>query len=198
MKKRLFTLVLGCMSFTVSQILLRIPLLNYIQGTTRFTLFYILNPLLTGILIAFSAGVFEEGFRFIFKRMFLKPMKTDIFEPIIFGLGHGVTEALFVLVPALSIASFQDLSLGIFERFLAIILHVGLSVVIWNGFQLEKKFRYLFLAILIHGSVNSLIPIFASSNNSIALILSSIGLIALLMVLYIFKSKKLYNKGRTK
>lgn len=198
LKKRLFTIVLGAMCFIVSQILLRLPLLNYLQTTTRFTLFYISNPLLTGILIAFSAGVFEEGFRFIFKKSLLKPLKTDIIEPIIFGLGHGVTEAWFILGPVLSIASFQDLSLGIFERFLAIILHIGLSVVVWNGFQLGKKYRYLFLAILIHGSVNSLIPIFASSRNFIILIMGSLVFIDLLIIFYGFKSRKLYKSEEIK
>ena len=70
-KKGLLLFFLGAICFIVSQPLLRIPILNHLQSTTDFMLFYTLNPLFLGILIAFSAGIFEEGFRFIFKSFLL-------------------------------------------------------------------------------------------------------------------------------
>ncbi len=191
-KKRIKTFLLGGLCFIVSQVLLRIPILNYLQGTSRFTLFYTVNPLLTGILIAFSAGIFEEGFRYIFKRNLLKPVKTDILEPILFGLGHGLIEALIVLLPALGIYALSDLRLAILERILAIILHIGLSVIVWNGFQLNKRIKYLILAILIHGLTNSLIPILSGFDNFIVLIEGSLVLIDIILIAYIYRSRKLY------
>lgn len=193
LKRSILLFVLGASCFIISQPLLRIPLLNFLQGKTSFLLFYNLNPLLTGILIAFSAGIFEEGFRFIYKTLFLRRVKFGILEPILFGLGHGLAEALIVLLPALSLVAFQNLYLAIFERVLAIVLHIGLSLIIWNGFQLDKKYKYLGLAILVHGGVNSLIPIFGGSENSILLIEGALLIIAILILIYIYRSKKYYK-----
>ncbi len=193
MKKRLITFILGMMSFIISQPLLRFPLLNYLQGTTRFNLLYYLNPLLIGIVIAFSAGLFEESTRFIFKTFFLKAYKTHILEPIIFGFGHGLAEAAIVLGPYIFTVPLENLALGILERFLAIILHIGLSVIVWNGFQLNKRFKYLFIAILLHGSVNSLIPILSSAEQAILLIEGALALIDIFIVIYIYKSRKIYK-----
>lgn len=192
-KKGIMLLFLGALCFIISQPLLRIPILNYLQNKTKFILFYRLNPLLLGILIAFSAGVFEEGFRFIFKNFLLKEVKFGIVEPIIFGFGHGLAEALILLLPAMSFLPFTSLYLAIFERFLAIILHIGLTVIIWNGFQLNKKYKYLGIGILVHGLVNSLIPIFSFSNNRIILIEGFLALICIFIIVYIYKSKKYYN-----
>ncbi len=193
LKRSILLFVLGASCFIISQPLLRIPLLNFLQGKTSFLLFYNLNPLLTGILIAFSAGIFEESFRFIYKTLFLRRVKFGILEPILFGLGHGLAEALIVLLPALSLVAFQNLYLAIFERVLAIVLHIGLSLIIWNGFQLDKKYKYLGLAILVHGGVNSLIPIFGGSENSILLIEGALLIIAILILIYIYRSKKYYK-----
>ncbi|MGO3751680.1 MAG: YhfC family glutamic-type intramembrane protease [Peptoniphilaceae bacterium] len=193
MKRRILTFILGSICFIASQPLLRIPILNYIQSTSRFSLFYVLNPLLTGILIVFSAGIFEEIFRFIFKKAFLKPIKTDILEPILFGLGHGISEALIILIPALSIVSIGNLKMAIIERILTIILHVGLTVIVWNGFQLNKKIRYLLIAVLIHGLTNSFIPIFSFSKNRIILIEGILLLVDILLIVYIYESRKNYT-----
>lgn len=193
LKKRMLTFLLGASCFIVSQPLLRMPILNYVQGNTKFVLFYILNPLLAGMIIAFSAGIFEEGFRFIFKRFLLKPPKTEMLEPILFGFGHGLAEALMILIPALSIVPIGDLKIAFLERILAIILHIGLSVIVWNGFQLNKKLKYLGIAILIHGLTNSLIPIFGSAKNAIIILESLFLLIDVCMIVYVYHSRKIYD-----
>lgn len=157
-------------------------------------LFYELYPLFVGILIAFSAGIFEEGFRFIFRKLLKKPMKFGIVEPIMFGLGHGVAEALFILFPVALLVPFKSLSLAIVERVLAIILHMGLTVIIWNGFQLNKIYQYLSVAILLHGLVNSLIPMLSSVQHGVMIIESALVIIDGLVIIYISKSKKYYRK----
>ncbi len=192
MKKKISLFLLGSICFIVSQPLIRIPILNYLQGTTKFILFYRLNPLLVGIIIAFSAGIFEEGFRFIFRSFISKPVKLGILEPIIFGLGHGLAEAFILLGPVIFRVPLSSLYVGILERFLAIILHIGLTVIIWNGFQLNKKYRYLGIAILVHGLVNSLIPILSFSQYWIILIESSLAIIDICIIIYIYKSRKYY------
>lgn len=195
MKKKILTFILGSLCFIISQPLLRIPILNYLQKTTQFTLMYTLNPILIGILIAFSAGVFEEGFRFIFKKFLLQPPKTSISQPIIFGLGHGLTEATIVLGPALFTYPISMLTMGIIERILAIILHIGLTVIVWNGFVLNKRWKYLIIAIFIHGSINSLIPILSSTKNGILLIEGALALLDIFMIIYVYRSRKKYYLG---
>ena len=101
--KRILWFFLGAVCFIISQPLLRLPILQYLQSSVDFELAYTLNPLVIGVLIALSAGVFEEGFRFVFKRFLLKPDKCSFSQPIIFGLGHGVAEALIILLPVLSL-----------------------------------------------------------------------------------------------
>ncbi len=193
MKKKLLLFFLGSICFIVSQPLLRFPILNYLQSTTKFILFYRLNPLLAGILIAFSAGIFEEGFRFLFRRFLIKPVNLNISDPIMFGLGHGIAEALIILLPVAFIVPFSSLYVAILERFLSIILHIGLTVIIWNGFQLHKKYKYLVIAILIHGLVNSLIPILSLTKNLIILVESSLAIIDILIIIYIVKSRQYYS-----
>ncbi len=193
MKRKIFLFLLGALCFTISQPLLRIPLLNYLQTTSDFILFYSLNPLLVGILIAFSAGIFEEGFRFIFRRFLFKPISFSILDPILFGLGHGLTEASMVLLPIASILPLKSLYLPLLERFLAVILHIGLSLIIWNGFQVNKKYLYLGLTILLHGLVNSLIPLLTWTENYILLIEGSLALIDIFVIIYVYRSKKHYN-----
>lgn len=197
-KKRIAIFLLGSLCFIISQSLLRLPLLNYLQGTTQFTLFYMFNPLLTGILIAFSAGIFEELFRFIFKYFLLKPTKTNILEPVLFGLGHGLVEALIILTPVLSTISFDNLVIAIVERLLAIGLHIGLTVIVWNGFQVNKKAKYLLIAIFIHGLTNSFIPLLSGFENFILIFESLLLGVNLFLIGYMYQSRKLYRLGEEK
>lgn len=198
MRKNIKIFGLGGLSFVVSQLLLRIPILNYIQKKTYFIEIYTMFPLFIGILIAFSAGLFEESFRFIFKRFLIKSRKTKLLDPILFGLGHGLIEAIIVLGPYLFTVPFGNLALGFIERILAIIMHIGLSVIIWNGFILNKRYTYLGIAILIHGLVNSLIPILSNRSNQIILIEGLLLVVDIFIVFYIFKSKKYYYKEEKK
>lgn len=192
--KNLLWFLAGSACFIISQPLLRMPILQQLQNSTKFMLAYQLNPLTIGILIALSAGIFEESFRFLFKQFLIKPVKCDFRQPIIFGLGHGIAEALIILLPALSYVPISQLGLAVLERILAIILHVGLTIIVWNGFQKNRKILYLFIAIVLHGFVNSLIPILSSFPNSILLIEGTLVVIDVFMIIYSYNSKKLYIK----
>jgi uncharacterized membrane protein YhfC len=158
---------------------------------------YALNPLLMGIAIAFSAGVFEEGFRFLFKQFLLQPAACEFTQPVIFGLGHGTAEALMILVPAFMVLPVSQLGLAILERVLAIILHVTLTVVVWNGFQKNQRALYLVLAITIHGLVNSLIPILSPFPGSVMLIEGALAAVVVVMMGYSYYSKRYYLPGRS-
>lgn len=197
-KNNIIIFILGIMSFTVSQVFLRVPILNFLMGTTEFTMFQILHPFLIVVALAFSAGIFEEGFRYIFKKYLLRPARSKISEPIIFGLGHGLAEAVILFAPYIGNTPFSDLRFGLLERVFAIIIHVGLSVVIWNGFQKDKRIIYLILAIVIHGAANLVAPIMIIFITSLLAIEIALAIVALIMIAYVYKSRRLYIKEEKK
>ncbi|WP_313466793.1 YhfC family glutamic-type intramembrane protease [Carnobacterium sp.] len=198
MKNKIVIFLLGSLSFIVSQPMLRFSLLDYLNHNTTFILYYGLNPLLVGILIAFSAGIFEESFRFIFKKFLLRPSKTIMAQPILFGLGHGLAEMVLILGPYITEVPFSSLTIAIIERILSVILHIGLTIIVWNGFQLNNKLKYLGIAILVHGMIDSLIPILNLTKNGLILMESSLVIIALFMVVYSYRSRKYYLKEEKK
>lgn len=193
---RIIWFLLGSACFIISQPLFRLPILQLLQKSTDFSLVNVLYPKITGILIALSAGVFEEGFRFLFKQFLLKPDKCVFSQPIIFGLGHGIAEAFIILAPALSRVQISQLGLAFLERFLAIILHVNLTIIVWNGFQRNKEVLYLVLAVIVHGFVDSLIPLLYPFANYIIMIEGALAVIDILLVVYSYNSKKYYIKRR--
>ena len=155
----LYLFVLGLLSFLVSQILIRVPLLGILTKNPRFIIFQINNALLVGCLIAISAGVFEEVFRFLFRR-FLVREGVKISEPIIFGLGHSLMEIIYIFAPVILSSGLSVISpLGIIERVIATLIHIELSIIIWNGFLANKKYLYLLLAVLLHSICDILIPV---------------------------------------
>lgn len=155
----LYLFVIGLLSFLVSQILIRVPLLGILTKNPRFIIFQINNALLVGCLIAVSAGVFEEVFRFLFRR-FLVREGVKISEPIIFGLGHSLMEIIYIFTPVILSSGLSVISpLGIIERVIATLIHIELSIIIWNGFLANKKYLYLLLAVLLHSICDILIPV---------------------------------------
>jgi len=191
-KKRIIWFLLGMACFIIAQPLTRLPLLAILQHSTDYILAYSLHPIFIGILIAASAGVFEEGARFLFKKFFIKPAASDFSQPVIFGLGHGIAEALIILIPALSMASVSELGLAFFERFFTIIGHIALTIIVWNGFQRNKKGLYLLIAILIHGFMDALIPILSPLPNSEFILEGALVAVVIIMVYYAWYSRKYY------
>ncbi|MDK4470443.1 YhfC family glutamic-type intramembrane protease [Fusobacterium necrophorum] len=166
--KYFFILLLGSLCFWVSQIKIRLPLLTtIIYKNSKFTIFEMKNPLLAGIFIAASAGIFEEGFRFLFRKFLLKNSR-NIVEAAIFGLGHSLMEILYLFyVTSFHTALFSISIWGILERILATFLHIELSILLWLGFLKNKKYRILILAMLLHTFVDSIIPVAGYFRRSI-------------------------------
>ncbi|CAL7876216.1 YhfC family glutamic-type intramembrane protease [Fusobacterium necrophorum] len=166
--KYFFILLLGSLCFWISQIKIRLPLLTtIIYKNSKFTIFEMKNPLLAGIFIAASAGIFEEGFRFLFRKFLLKNSR-NIVEAAIFGLGHSLMEILYLFyVTGFHTALFSISIWGILERILATFLHIELSILLWLGFLKNKKYRILILAMLLHTFVDSIIPVAGYFRRSI-------------------------------
>ena len=163
----IYLLMLGFLSFFISQIMLRIPLLNFLAKNPGFVVFQLQNALLVGCLIAISAGVFEEVFRFLFRRFLIRD-SIKIAEPVIFGLGHSLMEIIYIFTPVVLASGLSVISpLAVVERIFATLLHIEFSIIIWNGFLVNKKYLYLFLAVFLHSLCDIIIPIAGSLDVGI-------------------------------
>ncbi len=89
------SLFVGVLSFTITQIIIRIPLLQVLQTTAWYQNLATTNLFLTSLILAFSAGLFEETGRFL---GFKWPLKNQMEwkDGIAFGIGHGGMEALYI------------------------------------------------------------------------------------------------------
>ena len=125
--------------------------------TLRYLYLFVLGFL--SFLVSISAGIFEEVFRFLFRR-FLVREGVKISEPIIFGLGHSLMEIIYIFAPVILSSGLSVISpLGIIERVIVTLIHIELSIIIWNGFLVNKKYLYLLLAVLLHSICDMLIPL---------------------------------------
>ncbi len=126
-------------------LLLREPLLSMLPAT----------ELVVSIIIAsLLAGVFEEITRYLV----LKYSKLARDNPLILGLGWGVTEAFIIYVVTISIfillnqpVTFTDALPGAVERLISIGLHVSLTMIVYQGL---KDKRLLLLAVFLHFFTN--------------------------------------------
>jgi len=87
--------LIGTLVFITSQMLLRIPLLRYLSGQTWYQerMVGILFPI---VVLAFSAGVFEEIGRYIgFRGGLGDNLRWK--DGIAFGIGHGGIEAMLIV-----------------------------------------------------------------------------------------------------
>lgn len=92
----LFYLVTGACVFTIFQLLIRIPLLNWLGGQFWFYTYIVQNKEIYIVILALTAGLFEEIGRFIaFK--FLLVDKREWENGVIFGIGHGGVESIILV-----------------------------------------------------------------------------------------------------
>ena len=103
-KKRAFIPVLvGAAVFVVFQLFFRIPLLQYVLPTMPWYLDMAHHPWLYGIFLGLTAGLFEEGGRYLGYRTLLRK-RTRWIDGFAFGVGHGGIEAI-TLVGVTNISS---------------------------------------------------------------------------------------------
>lgn len=192
-KKRYIPFLLGVLAFVVSQILIRIPILQYLgEHSTGYLMFNTTQPVLFAVVIGLSAGVFEEIARFIAMRFFMK--QRDWKAGFLFGAGHGGIEAVLLvgistvslLFSSTAIAYNQDFFMGGAERIFAMMLHVGLSIIVLQG-VVQKKFLYVVFAILIHGLVDALvgiIPLYMQGDSMMIVLEGTVAIFAFIVVGY--------------
>jgi uncharacterized membrane protein YhfC len=87
--------LLGLAAFFVSQVCIRLPILQAIS-TTGWFLAFAENTVPYAIVLAFTAGLFEETARLVCARFFLKKQRS-FRDAVSFGLGHGFCEVVLIV-----------------------------------------------------------------------------------------------------
>lgn len=167
--------VVGGFVFFIFQVVTRIPALNYLSLQPWYIKYISSNILLLAVFLAFTAGLFEEGGRYIAFNLVLKDKITWL-RGLAFGIGHGGLEAIYLVgLPYLqqlnaqlsngssvlaTISSNTILLAGV-ERLLAMVMHIGFTMIVLYGVK-RKKPVYLLYAILAHSLVNA--PIVLVNN----------------------------------
>jgi len=196
LKKRWIPFFLGVLAFTVSQLLIRIPLLQYVEkNSIDFLFFSSVHPIQYAIVLGFSAALFEEGARYLAMRYLMK--QRDWLSGFLFGAGHGGIEALIIVgIPMLSVFPLTVgngmLALAGVERFFAMLLHIGLSIIVLRGIK-QKRLSYLVIAIAIHTGIDSMIgilPVFIPQEYVVVSIESILAFVAVSVISYGIYSKR--------
>lgn len=90
-------LIAGAIAFFVSQMLIRIPLMQYVLANMDW---YVNLPknsvLLYALFLGFTAGLFETVGRYLTLKLFIKE-KTGYYTGISHGIGHGGIEAILLV-----------------------------------------------------------------------------------------------------
>lgn len=119
--------ILGAAGFFVTQILIRVPILYWLQGQSWFLTFSLNHLFLYAFVLAFTAGLFELAGRFGVAKL----MKNVSFNrSLAAGLGHGGIEAMVIAGSAYinNIAYSVMINAGIFDTVLAEAAAMGVDV----------------------------------------------------------------------
>jgi len=157
----------GCAMFLAS--LVRIPLNNYASLWVMGAGLGQITMILLTALPSLTAGVFEEGARYVAYRFVVKEHTLE--NGLMYGAGHGGIESIFIaginvltigylvltnpsVIPAWQLAAIEATPLylpfvGLYERIMAIAIQIGLSLMVLECFR-RKDLRYLAAAVLIH------------------------------------------------
>lgn len=162
MKRKFF--LFGMICFFVSQGILRLPLLVWLKQQMPIIVFQTNNPIMFAFLVSASAGIFEEVGRFLCFS-YLYPKSNQRSSAFYFGLGHGVMEVILIALPSWIYLIAQGLifshlfifGLSIYERVVAVSLHIFLSILVFHGFLNHHRYQYTMLAILLHTMIDFMV-----------------------------------------
>lgn len=196
--------VLGIAVFSVFQIFTRIPILGALQNTAWFILFSQTNTIAYILILAFTAGLFEEGGRFIGMRFFMQK-ELSWNNGVAFGLGHGGVEAFVIAgLPILIGLLSKDASIAAtppsmmltagLERALAVTLHIGMTMLVLYSIKC-RKIRFLVYAVLFHMAVDSVALLSLPFGSNIWISEGYVAVFAALSILMIVKFKPVIDNN---
>jgi uncharacterized membrane protein YhfC len=177
-------LLAGILAFFISQILLRLPLIQAVLPQMGWYKQFMQSGWPYVLFLSFTAGLVEEPARFVAFTIMKKRRRFT--DGLSYGVGHGGIEAILLigmtyvsnlllsmminsgaldasatLVPTAAITALTGTAPAMFlvagiERIFAVVLQIALSLLVLKGFQQHKKALYLTIAIVIHGLANFL------------------------------------------
>jgi len=189
-KKHFFTLrtllvfILGCLSFA-SVFLIQVPIE---QALSKTTLMFTPLTFPKALLVAMVAGFVQE----LFKALPPFIIEDKVIGGVLSGLGFGMTEAVLMLVNVISLHSLS--SVGLLERFFAIIFHLSSTGIVMWGYK-KKKFILSYLVIsIIHGITDTFAALYQFGKINLIVgeliaALVSVGLLITFVYLYKRKTK---------
>lgn len=193
-KRQWLPFTLGVLAFTISQVLIRLPLLSYLsQNNTDFMMWGILHPLQYAVFLGLTAAIAEELARYFAMRFFMKQQQWS--AGLFFGAGHGGVEALLLLglpVVTMLTASAPLMAggslyfLGGLERMMAMLLHIGLSILVLQAVR-HRRLSFLLWAVGLHAAVDAMIgivPMFVPSEWQLVAIEGFLGMVAVSLFIY--------------
>ncbi len=193
-------LLFGVLTFTVFQILLRIPLLQFVlPNMDWFLVMTAVMPMFTAAFYGVTASLFEELGRYLVMKLALKK-RTSFFDGLSFGIGHGGIEAVLLVgvnalillfYPPTTVSSLSMFAAGM-ERIFAMTCHIAWSVMVMKSVR-EKKLRWLFIPLVLHAVLDTGAMIATTFGISTLVIEIGLGVFAAIMALYVWME---YKKGK--
>ena len=205
--------LVGSLMFIVFQFILRIPILSYVQAQYWYKEFSVNNMVIIGIIMAFTAGLFETAGRYVGFKILLKNV-LERKNGIAYGIGHGGIESIGLVGvayianlyysimintgsisnPALqqliNLPSNIFLAAGV-ERLFTIIVHIALSLLVLYGIMYNKKV-YILYCLLLHTLLDGVVIILKINRVSMWGIEVWIILAGIAALIFIIKSKKMF------
>lgn len=182
--------LLGVLTFSLFQGV-RLSL-NYFVLTPMpaMTLLSLSSPVLYYLFFGATAGLFEEGGRWIVMSLFMKK-RHRLNDGIAFGIGHGGIEAvLFAGINAVVLLILNDSSInplqvfasGI-ERIFAMTVQIGFSVMVLKSVVMKKP-SWLLLAFVLHTILDAglVLQVYGVSD---LLIEAYVGVFAVIMLVFL-------------
>lgn len=197
---------IGALTFFVSQILLRLPLLQlWLANQSWFMVLPVQSPWLYSLLLGFSASVFEETGRYLAFRFLLKK-NLRWFDGVVFGAGHGGIEAIllvginYIVMLFLYGGTPGDPAMILFaglERLSAMASHIGMSMLVLQSVRMRSPI-YLIMALLIHGIMDSGIGILQLYGFQTIAIEAFLGVVGIALAAYTIYVKKDFSAETAK
>ncbi len=174
--------------------------LNYfvLAPMPSMTLLSMSSPVLYFLFFGATAGLFEEGGRWLVMSLFMKD-RHRMSDGIAFGVGHGGIEAiLFAGISALALLILNDNSMtppqifasGI-ERIFAMTAQIALSVMVLKSVALKKPL-WLLLAFVLHTIVDAglVLQVYGASDFMME---AYVGIFAVIMLVFLMIQHKKYK-----
>jgi len=184
-RRNLAVFVLGIFSFA-SVIYVQIPIQSVIINNPTLKLTLSTRALI--LILAMVAGFVQE----IFKALPPFLGEERVLGGIISGLAFGITEASFLLLPAIWQYGIGALpAISYVERLIAIVFHIATTGLIMYGSK-KKRFLISYIVIsLIHGFVDTLAGLTQSNMFSVMGVELAAGLVSVILLgLFVYLIKK--------